>query len=160
MAGALEGIKILDLTSVGFGPYACQILGDYGAEVIKIESPEGDITRGIAPFRNKGMGHFFINANRNKKSLVLDLKTKKGKAAFFKLVEKSDVVMTSIRPAAMERLGIGFTACKQINPSLIYVALVGFGQSGPYAKRPAYDDIIQGVSGMAAMQGGLSLIHI
>ena len=154
MAGALEGIKILDLTSVGFGPYACQILGDYGAEVIKIESPEGDITRGIAPFKNKGMGHFFINANRNKKSLVLDLKTKKGKAAFFKLVEKSDVVMTSIRPAAMERLGIDFTACKQINPSLIYVALVGFGQSGPYAKRPAYDDIIQGVSGMAAMQGG------
>ena len=154
MAGALEGIKILDLTSVGFGPYACQILGDYGAEVIKIESPEGDITRGIAPFRNKGMGHFFINANRNKKSLVLDLKTKKGKAAFFKLVEKSDVVMTSIRPAAMERLGIDFTACRQTNPSLIYVALVGFGQSGPYAKRPAYDDIIQGVSGMAAMQGG------
>ena len=154
MAGALEGIKILDLTSVGFGPYACQILGDYGAEVIKIESPEGDITRGIAPFRNKGMGHFFINANRNKKSLVLDLKTKKGKAVFFKLVEKSDVVMTSIRPAAMERLEIDFTACKQINPSLIYVALVGFGQSGPYAKRPAYDDIIQGVSGMAAMQGG------
>ena len=154
MAGALEGIKILDLTSVGFGPYACQILGDYGAEVIKIESPEGDITRGIAPFRNKGMGHFFINANRNKKSLVLDLKTQKGKAAFFKLVEKSDVVMTSIRPAAMERLGIDFRACKQINPSLIYVALVGFGQSGPYAKRPAYDDIIQGVSGMAAMQGG------
>ena len=154
MVGALEGIKILDLTSVGFGPYACQILGDYGAEVIKIESPEGDITRGIAPFRNKGMGHFFINANRNKKSLVLDLKSRKGKAAFFKLLEKSDIVMTSIRPAAMERLGIGFKACKEINPSLIYVALVGFGQSGPYAKRPAYDDIIQGVSGMAAMQGG------
>ena len=154
MAGALEGIKILDLTSVGFGPYACQILGDYGAEVIKIESPEGDITRGIGPFRNKGMGHFFINANRNKRSLVLDLKTKKGKAAFFTLVGKSDVIMTSIRPAAMERLGIGFKACKEINPSLIYVALVGFGQSGPYAKRPAYDDIIQGVSGMAAMQGG------
>ena len=154
MVGALEGIQILDLTSVGFGPYACQILGDYGAEVIKIEAPEGDITRGIAPFKNKGMGHFFINANRNKRSLILDLKNKKGKAAFFKLVEKSDVVMTSIRPAAMERLGIGFGACKQINPSLIYVALVGFGQSGPYAKRPAYDDIIQGVSGMAAMQGG------
>ena len=154
MAGALEGIKILDLTSVGFGPYACQILGDYGAEVIKIESPEGDITRGIAPFRNKGMGHFFINANRNKRSLVLDLKTEAGKKAFFKLAEKSDVIMTSIRPAAMDRLGIGYEVCKQLNPSLIYVALVGFGQSGPYAKRPAYDDIIQGVSGMAAMQGG------
>ena len=97
MAGALEGIKILDLTSVGFGPYACQILGDYGAEVIKIESPEGDITRGIGPFRNKGMGHFFINANRNKRSLVLDLKTKKGIAAFFTLVGKSDVIITSIR---------------------------------------------------------------
>ena len=154
MDGALKDIKILDLTSVGFGPYACQILGDYGAEIIKIESREGDITRGIAPFRNKGMGHFFINANRNKRSLVLDLKTKAGKKAFFKLAEKSDVIMTSIRPAAMDRLGIGYEVCKQLNPSLIYVALVGFGQSGPYAKRPAYDDIIQGVSGMAAMQGG------
>ena len=154
MDGALKDIKILDLTSVGFGPYACQILGDYGAEIIKIESREGDITRGIAPFRNKGMGHFFINANRNKRSLVLDLKTEAGKKAFFKLAAKSDVIMTSIRPAAMDRLGIGYEVCKQINPSLIYVALVGFGQSGPYAKRPAYDDIIQGVSGMAAMQGG------
>ena len=154
MDGALKDIKILDLTSVGFGPYACQILGDYGAEIIKIESREGDITRGIAPFRNKGMGHFFINANRNKRSLVLDLKTEAGKKAFFKLAEKSDVIMTSIRPAAMDRLGIGYEVCKQLNPSLIYVALVGFGQSGPYAKRPAYDDIIQGVSGMAAMQGG------
>ena len=154
MDGALKDIKVLDLTSVGFGPYACQILGDYGAEIIKIESREGDITRGIAPFRNKGMGHFFINANRNKRSLVLDLKTEAGKKAFFKLAEKSDVIMTSIRPAAMDRLGIGYEVCKQLNPSLIYVALVGFGQSGPYAKRPAYDDIIQGVSGMAAMQGG------
>ena len=154
MDGALKDIKILDLTSVGFGPYACQILGDYGAEIIKIESREGDITRGIAPFRNKGMGHFFINANRNKRSLVLDLKTEAGKKAFFKLAKKSDVIMTSIRPAAMDRLGIGYEVCKQLNPSLIYVALVGFGQSGPYAKRPAYDDIIQGVSGMAAMQGG------
>ena len=154
MDGALKDIKILDLTSVGFGPYACQILGDYGAEIIKIESREGDITRGIAPFRNKGMGHFFINANRNKRSLVLDLKTEAGKKAFFKLATKSDVIMTSIRPAAMDRLGIGYEVCKQLNPSLIYVALVGFGQSGPYAKRPAYDDIIQGVSGMAAMQGG------
>ena len=154
MDGALKDIKILDLTSVGFGPYACQILGDYGAEIIKIESREGAIPRGIAPFRNKGKGHFFINANRNKRSLVLDLKTEAGKKAFFKLAEKSDVIMTSIRPAAMDRLGIGYEVCKQLNPSLIYVALVGFGQSGPYAKRPAYDDIIQGVSGMAAMQGG------
>lgn len=154
MDGALKGIKILDLTSVGFGPYACQILGDYGADIIKIESPDGDITRGIAPFRNNGMGHFFLNANRNKRSLVLDLKKSEAKEIFFKLVETVDVVITSIRPAAMDRLGLGFESCQKINDKLIYVALVGFGQSGPYAKRPAYDDIIQGVSGMAAMQGG------
>ncbi|MBH67102.1 MAG: CoA transferase [Rhodospirillaceae bacterium] len=156
MAGALEGIRVLDLTSVGFGPYACQILGDYGAEVIKIESKEGDITRGIGPFRNKGMGHFFLNANRNKKSLVLDLKHSKGKEVFFRLVATADVIVTSIRPAAMQRLGLGYEDCKTHNPKIIYVALVGFGQSGPNAKLPAYDDIIQGVSGMAAMQGGRS----
>ena len=154
MTGPLEGIKILDLTSVGFGPYACQILGDYGAEIIKIESPEGDITRGIAPFRNNGMGHFFLNANRNKRSLVLDLKKISAKDIFLKLVKTADVVITSIRPAAMDRLGLGYKSCKHINKEIIYVALVGFGQTGPYAKRPAYDDIIQGVSGMAAMQGG------
>ena len=154
MAGALKGIKVLDLTSVGFGPYACQILGDYGAEIIKIESPDGDITRGIGPFRNDGMGHFFLNANRNKRSLVLDLKKGAAKSIFFSLVKIADVVMTSIRPAAMDRLGLGFDDCIKINEKLIYVALVGFGQSGPYAKRPAYDDIIQGVSGMASMQGG------
>ena len=154
MDGALKGIKILDLTSVGFGPYACQILGDYGAEIIKIESPDGDITRGIAPFRNNGMGHFFLNANRNKRSLVLDLKKPEAKKIFFKLAETADVLITSIRPAAMDRLGLGFKACQKVNDKLIYVALVGFGQSGPYAKRPAYDDIIQGVSGMASMQGG------
>jgi crotonobetainyl-CoA:carnitine CoA-transferase CaiB-like acyl-CoA transferase len=96
MAGALKGIKVLDLTSVGFGPYACQILGDYGAEIIKIESPGGDITRGIGPFRNNGMGHFFLNANRNKRSLVLDLKTAAAKKIFFRLVKSADVVMTSI----------------------------------------------------------------
>jgi crotonobetainyl-CoA:carnitine CoA-transferase CaiB-like acyl-CoA transferase len=154
MTGALEGIRILDLTSVGFGPYACQILGDYGAEIIKIESPEGDITRGIGPFRNNGMGHFFLNANRNKRSLVLDLKKTSAKDVFLKLVKTADVVITSIRPAAMDRLGLGYKSCKNINKEIIYVALVGFGQTGPYAKRPAYDDIIQGVSGMAAMQGG------
>lgn len=154
MDGALKGIKVLDLTSVGFGPYACQILGDYGADIIKIESSDGDITRGIGPFRNKGMGHFFINANRNKRSLVLDLKHSKGKEAFLKLVEVADIIITSIRPAAMERLGLGYDDCRRLNSKIIYVALVGFGQSGPYARRPAYDDIIQGVSGMAAMQGG------
>ena len=154
MTGPLAGVKILDVTTVGYGPYACQILGDYGAEVIKIESLEGDITRGIAPFRHKGMGHFFLMANRNKRSLALDLKSKQGKSVFLKLVKTVDAVISSIRPAAMDRLGLGYVDCQEVNPNIIFVSLVGFGQSGPYAERPAYDDIIQGVSGMADMQGG------
>jgi crotonobetainyl-CoA:carnitine CoA-transferase CaiB-like acyl-CoA transferase len=156
MAGPLDGVRILDVTTVGYGPYACQILGDYGADVVKIESREGDITRGITPFRNPGMGHFFLMANRNKRCVVLDLKADKGRAAFLKLVEKMDAVICSIRPAAMDRLGLGYEDCRKVNPDIVYVALVGFGQDGPYAARPAYDDIIQGVSGMAAMQGGRS----
>ncbi len=154
MAGPLSGIRILDLTTVAFGPYATQILGDYGAEVIKVESPEGDITRGIAPFRNAGMGHFFLMSNRNKRCIVLDLKQPQGRDAFLRLVATVDAVVCSVRPAAMERLGLGYEDCRAVNPGLVYMALVGFGQAGPYAKRPAYDDIIQGMSGMAAMQGG------
>ncbi len=156
MAGPLEGVRVLDATSVGYGPYACQILGDYGADVIKVEAHEGDITRGIYPFRNKGMGHFNLTANRNKRNIVLNLKDERGRDAFLKLTESADVVITSIRPAAMARLGLGYEDCRKANPNVIYVALVGFGQSGPYAMRPAYDDIIQGVSGLAAMQGGRS----
>lgn len=154
MAGPLDGVKILDLTTVGFGPYAGQILGDYGAEVIKIESHEGDITRGISPFKNPGMGHFYLMANRNKRSIVLDLKQPDGRDALLKLTETADAVLTSVRPAAMQRLGLGYDDLKAVNPKIIYVALVGFGQDGPYAPRPAYDDIIQGLSGMADMQGG------
>lgn len=154
MPGPLDGVRILDLTTVGYGPFACQILGDYGADVIKVEAPEGDITRAITPFRNPGMGHFFLMANRNKRSLVLDLKAPAGRDAFLRLAETADVVICSVRPAAMRRLGLDYEACRAVNPGLLYVALVGFGQEGPYARRPAYDDIIQGASGMAAMQGG------
>ena len=154
MSGPLDGVRILDLTTVGFGPYGVQILADYGADVIKVEAPEGDITRGIAPMRNPGMGHFYLNANRNKRSIALDLKQPGGRDVLLKLVESADALITSIRPAAMERLGLGYDACKSINSSIVYVALVGFGQDGPYAKRPAYDDVIQGLSGLAAMQGG------
>lgn len=154
MAGPLEGITVLDLTSVGFGPYAGQLLGDYGADVIKVEAPEGDITRGIAPFKNAGMGHFYLNANRNKRPVVLNLKLDSARSALMRLIEHSDVFISSTRPAALERLGFGYQACQEKNPGLIYVALVGFGQDGPYGPRPAYDDIIQGMSGMADMQGG------
>jgi crotonobetainyl-CoA:carnitine CoA-transferase CaiB-like acyl-CoA transferase len=156
MPGPLSEITILDLTTVGFGPYGAQILGDYGAEVIKVEAPEGDITRTIAPFRHAGMGHFFLNANRNKRCIVLDLKQPKGRDALLRLVADADALLTSIRPAAMERLGLGYEACCAVNPRLVYVSLVGFGQNGPYGPRPAYDDIIQGLSGMAQMQGGKS----
>jgi crotonobetainyl-CoA:carnitine CoA-transferase CaiB-like acyl-CoA transferase len=156
MAGPLDGVKILDLTTVGFGPYAGQILGDYGADIIKIETHEGDITRGISPFKNPGMGHFYLMANRNKRSIVLDLKKPEGRDAVLKLAEDADAVLTSIRPAAMQRLGLGYEDFTAVNSKIIYVALVGFGQDGPYAKRPAYDDVIQGLSGMADMQGGRS----
>lgn len=156
MPGPLDGVTILDMTMVGFGPYGTQILGDYGADVIKIEPPEGDITRGLAPLRNPGMGPFFLNANRNKRSVVLDLKKPAARDALLKLAETADVLISSVRPAAMERLGLGYEDCCKANPKLIYVALVGFGQDGPYARRPAYDDIIQGMSGMAHMQGGRS----
>jgi crotonobetainyl-CoA:carnitine CoA-transferase CaiB-like acyl-CoA transferase len=154
MPGPLDGVKILDLTTVGFGPYACQLLGDYGADMIKIESADGDITRGIVPFRNAGMGHFFLNANRNKRSIVMNLKLAKARDAFLALVVEADAIVCSVRPAAMARLGLGYEDCARVNPKIVYVSLVGFGQDGPYAHRPAYDDIIQGMSGMAAMQGG------
>ena len=154
MAGPLDGIRILDVTTVGYGPYACQILGDYGADIVKIESKDGDIMRGVAPFRHPGMGHFFLMTNRNKRSIVLDLKTAAGREAFLKLAADMDAVICSVRPDAMDRLGLGYEACRAVNPEIVYVALVGFDQSGPYAKRPAYDDIIQGLSGMADMQGG------
>lgn len=154
MAGPLAGVRILDLSTVGFGPWGAQILGDYGADVIKVEAPEGDITRGIAPYRNAGMGPFYLNANRNKRGIVLDLKNPEGRDALLKLVASADVFYTSVRPAAMARLGLGFEDCRAVRPDLIYVALVGYGQDGPYAPRPAYDDVIQGLSGMAAMQGG------
>ena len=156
MSGPLEGITVLDLTSVGFGPYAGQLLGDYGADVIKVEAPEGDITRGIAPFRNPGMGPFFLNANRNKRPIVLNLKLESARHALLRLIERADVFISSTRPAALNRLGLGYEDCRARNPALIYVSLVGFGQDGPYAPRPAYDDIIQGMSGMADMQGGRS----
>ena len=156
MPGPLAGITVIDLTTVGFGPYGTQILGDYGAEVIKIEAPDGDITRGIKPYQNPGMGHFFLNANRNKRCMVLDLKKPEGRDVVLRLLETADVLISSVRPAAMERLGLGYEDCRAVKPDLVYVALVGFGQDGPYAKRPAYDDIIQGLSGMADMQGGRS----
>jgi len=148
---ALDGIRVLDLSSVLMGPVAAQILGDMGADVIKVEPPEGDSVRGIGPMRNPGMGPLFLNANRNKRSLVLDLKRAEGRQALLRLTGHADVLITNIRPAAMARLGLGAEAVRAVNPRLIYVAAVGFGQDGPYAARPAFDDLIQGIASVPSL---------
>ena len=152
MSGALTGYRILDLTSVAFGPYATQILGDNGADVIKIESPAGDITRDIQPARSRGMGSFYLNANRNKRSLVLDLKKPAGRDALLRLMKDADLIVHSVRQDAMDRLGLSYADCRAVKPDIVYVAGLGFRPGGPYAGKAAYDDIIQGLSGMVAMQ--------
>ena len=146
---ALEGIKILDLTSVVFGPYASQILADYGAEVIKVESPEGDSTRNTGPRLEEGLSAIFLGVNRNKKSICLNLKDPAAREALLKLVDTADVLMHSVRPQKMAALGLDHETLLARNPKLIYAGLHGFGNGGAYSGRPAYDDIIQGLSGIA-----------
>jgi crotonobetainyl-CoA:carnitine CoA-transferase CaiB-like acyl-CoA transferase len=150
--GPLAGIKILDLTTVVLGPLATQILGDLGAEVIKIEAPAGDIMRYAEPARHREMGHVFLNLNRNKRSLVLDLKHKDAAPVLFALVRQSDVLTHNMRPQAMARLGFGWERLREVNPRLVYCSAHGYGQDGPFADRPAFDDIIQGGCGMVALE--------
>ncbi|MGH7037698.1 MAG: CaiB/BaiF CoA transferase family protein [Stellaceae bacterium] len=149
--GPLAGITIIDLSTVVLGPLASQILGDLGAEIIKIEPPEGDIMRYASPARHREMGHVFLNTNRNKRSLVLDLKQPEAARVLLALVEKSDVFMHNMRPQAMARLGFDYERLRLVNPRLVYCAAMGYGQDGPLADRPAFDDIIQGASGFAAL---------
>ncbi len=149
--GPLAGVRILDLTAVVMGPYATQILGDMGADIIKVESPQGDNMRWVGPMKNPGMGHIFLHANRNKRSLVLDLKQSQGREALLKLAAKSDVLVYNVRPAAMARLGLGYEEVRAANPKIIYVGAFGFSERGPYAGRPAYDDLIQGAAGVPAL---------
>ncbi len=151
MPGALHGIKILDLTSVIMGPYCTQILGDMGADVIKVESPAGDNMRMVGPMKNPGMGHIHLHLNRNKRSIVLDLKQPKGLAACLRLASQTDVLVYNVRPQSMARLGLGYAALKKINEKIIYVGAFGYAESGPYAGRPAYDDLIQGIAGVASL---------
>lgn len=148
MSGPLAGIRVLDLTTVVMGPYACQLLGDHGAEVIKVESPDGDVMRLSGPMNNPGMGHIFLATNRSKRSIALDLKTQAGREVLLKLAESADVLLYNIRPQAMKRLGLSYEELQRVNPKLIYVGAFGFSQRGPYAARPAYDDLIQGMSGL------------
>lgn len=147
----LQGIRILDLTTVVLGPYASQVLADYGADVIKIETPEGDSTRKTGPTTEAGMGAIFLGVNRGKRSVVLDLKTADAREALLKLVATADVLMHSIRPQKLAAIGIDPETVRAHNPGLVYVGLHGFWEDGPYGGMPAYDDIIQGMSGSAAL---------
>ena len=148
MSGPLDGVRILDLTTVVMGPYATQILADYGADVIKLEPPEGDVMRHNAPMRSKGMGHIFMNANRNKRSVVLDLKKAGGREACLAIAKGADVLVYNIRPQAMARLKLGYEDVRAVNPRILYVGAFGYSQRGPYAAKAAYDDLIQGAVGL------------
>ncbi len=144
----LSGLRVLDLTSVIYGPYATQILGDFGADVIKIEPPEGDMVRAIGPARNPKMSALFLGSNRNKRSLVLDLKRDEDKHALWRLIENADVFVHNMRPKKIAALGFNPDAVLACNPRIIYGGLHGYQEDGPYAGMPAYDDVIQGQSGV------------
>lgn len=153
----LQGIRVIDLSTVVFGPLASQTLADYGAEVVKVEAPEGDSTRHTGPTHEAGMAAMFLGTNRGKRSIALDLKQPAAQAALQQLFDGADVFMHSMRPQKLGALGIAPDALRARNPRLIYAGLHGFASDGPYAGRPAYDDIIQGMSGLAdlmARQGG------
>jgi crotonobetainyl-CoA:carnitine CoA-transferase CaiB-like acyl-CoA transferase len=130
------------------GPYATQILADFGADVVKVEPPEGDIMRWAWPFRSKGMGHIFLNANRNKRGIALDLKQPAAREACLALAARADVLVYNIRPQAMARLKLGYDDVRAVNPRIIYAGCFGYSQTGPYAAKAAYDDLIQGAAGL------------
>lgn len=153
MPGPLDGIKVLDLTRVLAGPYATMLLGDLGAEVIKIEQPgTGDESRNFGPFKN-GFSLYFMSVNRGKRSVTLNLKTERGQAIFKQLLAHTDIVVENFRPGTMEKLGLDYDTLKAEHPSLIYAACSGFGQTGPYAQQGAYDMIIQGMGGIISITG-------
>ena len=155
MPGPLDGIRVVDLTSMVSGPLATMMLGDQGADVIKVEAPNagGDHTRGAAN-RRGGMSASFLHNNRNKRSVVLDLKADAGRAALLRIAASADVFVQNFRPGVVERLGIGEDAIRAVAPKVIYVSMSGFGEVGPYAQKPVYDPLVQAVSGLASVQAG------
>lgn len=149
----LDGIKVLDLTRILSGPYCTMILGDMGANVVKLEPwPSGDDSRGNPPFV-KEESMYYVSLNRNKRSLVLNLKDQTGKEVFKKMVKEVDVVVENFKPGTMTKLGLDYNVLKEINPKLIYCAVSGFGQTGPYRERPAYDSVIQAMGGIMSVTG-------
>jgi len=151
-SGALAGVRVLDMTSVGMGPFCTQVLGDYGANVIKVESTAGDVFRHAAPAKVAAMGAPFLQFNRNKRSIMLNLKDQHDLQTLLELAKGADVLVFNIRPQSMRKLGLGHEALAAINPRLIYCGVYGFSEKGPKAGEPAYDDIIQAVGGMASLQ--------
>ena len=150
---ALENLTVLDLTRVVAGPYAGALLGDLGANVIKIEIPgTGDDARGYGPYEN-GESMYYANLNRNKRGITLNMKTEKGKEVFLKLAEKADIVIVYFRPGVMDKLGLGYDRLRELNPRLIYGAVSGFGSYGPYAMRPGYDIVSQAMGGLMSVTG-------
>ena len=145
----LDSVRVLDLTTTIFGPYATQMLGDFGADVVKVETPAGDPLRQVGPSRNSAMGTLFLGANRNKRSIVLDLKRAPHKAALWRLIETADIFVHNMRAGKIVDLGFGHEAVLKVNPGIVYAGLHGYGEAGPYAHRPAYDDVIQGEAGVA-----------
>lgn len=147
----LAGIRVLDLTTTIFGPYTTQVLADLGADVIKVEGPEGDPVRFVGPARSRGMSALFLACNRNKRSLMLDLKTRAGADAFWSVIDSADMLVHNMRPRKIEALGFGPDAVLARRPGIVYGGLHGYRADGPYGDRPAYDDVIQGQSGIAGM---------
>ncbi len=154
--GALDGVRVIDVTSVVMGPYCTQIMADMGADVIKIEPPEGDITRNVAVGPSPGMNGVFVNVNRGKRSVVLDLRSEEGVAALRALIATADVFIHSMRAKAIARLGFDYAAVSAINPNIIYTNCYGYSRRGPDADRPAYDDTIQAECGLPAVQRQLT----
>ncbi|MDP7503819.1 MAG: CoA transferase [Nitrospinota bacterium] len=154
MTAPLDGLRVLDLSRILAGPFCTMMLGDMGAEVIKVEHPKGgDDTRSWPPFYDGGESTYFQSVNRNKKSLTLDLKAEEGKRILRKLVEKSDIFLQNFRPGAIERLGLGYEEMSALNPRLIYASVSGYGQTGPNRERPAYDILLQAEGGLMSITG-------
>ena len=153
VCGPLSGVRVIDLTTVVMGPSATQILGDLGADVIKVESSGGDSMRWVGPNRTDGMGPLYLQANRNKRSVVLDLKDAEDRAALLSLMPDADVFVSNMRPQAMARLGLGYDAIKAVNPEIIYCLAVGYGSEGPNSGQAVYDDLTQAACGIAGLFG-------
>jgi formyl-CoA transferase len=156
MPGPLAGVKVIDLTAVLLGPFATQHLADMGADVIKVEPPEGDLLRlsGGSMGRDKSMGPIYMAANRNKRSLCLDLKKPRAVEVLKGLIRDADLFIHNSRPSAIERLGLGYDDLKKVNPSIIYAYSLGYARKGPYGHKPAFDDLVQGVSGAPRCRAG------